>query len=216
MIHPGKRSLHGVALSAVLLGSVLASAGLPSSPASASNAATTTKVTTFTDQCNTGIANGTVSVTTTQTYPTSVVAGSTFTITWKSVTTVSGALASAAYGLAPNGSEKGTVTLDNDLSSNASPSTSNIAGSKGLKEQGKINSPSSFPIYTPKKTATPPTFTTPPFTAGTAGTTDKVTPGADDATIDIYNSSGTLVTTTTADCTPVSPAPVIASVKVVS
>ena len=200
-----------IVLSVTLLAGVIASLAAYSSPALASTAAATkTKTTTFTLSCDTGIANGDVSVTTTQTYPKSVAAGAKFTIQWSSVTTVEGSLASAAYALAPGGKEKGTVTTDDDLSTDATPSTLNVAGS-GVKEQGKISSASSFPIYTPKKGSPP--LTTPSFTAGSAGT-DKISAGDDDATVTIYNSSGNPVTTTTADCTPVGTPAVIASITV--
>ena len=189
-----------------------------SSPASAAfsapafaNAAAKTKTTktTFTLSCKTGIANGDVSVTTTQTYPASVAAGAKFTIKWSSVTTVEGALASAAYALAPNGSEKGTVTTDTDLSTDATPKSMNVAGTKGVAESGTISSPSSFPIYTPVNG----TLTTGSFKAGKKGT-DKVSAQDDDANITIYNSSGSEVTTTTADCSPVGTPAVIATITV--
>ena len=176
-----------------------------SSPAlagAATTATTTTTQTTFTLNCDTGIANGPVSVTTTQTYPVSVKAGKKFTIKWSSVTTVGQELASAAYALAPNGSEQGTVTTDQDLSTDAKPATDNVAGSKGVQEKGTISSPNGFPIYTPPQGSSPGYFTTPKFKAGKKGT-DKISAGDDDANVTIYNSSGTAVTTTTADCTPV-------------
>ena len=175
-------------------------------------AGTKTKKTTFTLSCDTGIANGDVKVTTKQTYPKSVAAGATFTIKWSSVTTVEGALASAAYAIAPKGSEKGTVTTDDDLSTDGTPSTENVAGS-GIPEEGTISSPNSFPIYTPPKGSSPDYFTTPSFTAGSKGT-DKISAGDDDANVTIYNSSGSEVTTTTADCTPVGTPKVIATIKV--
>jgi hypothetical protein len=201
-----------IVLSATLLAGVIASLAAYSSPALASTAAaTTTKTTTFTLSCDTGIANGDVSVTTTQTYPKSVKAGATFTIAWSSVTTVEGSLASAAYALAPNGKEKGTVTTDDDVSTDATPSTNNVAGTSGVKEQGKISSASSFPVYTPKSGKPP--LITPTFTAGTAGT-DQISAGDDDANISIFNSSGTKVTTITADCTPVGTPAVIGSITV--
>ena len=185
-----------------------------SSAASAKTKGTTkTKKTTFTLSCDTGIANGDVSVTTTQTYPKSVAAGATFTIQWSSVTTVEGTLASAAYGIAPGGSEKGTVTTDDDLSTDATPSTQNVAGSSGIPEEGTISSPKSFPIYTPPQGSSPGYFTTQSFTAGSKGK-EKISAGDDDANVTIYNSSGGEVTTTTADCTPVGKPKVIATIKV--
>ncbi len=212
MIHSKGALLWRVALSVALLAGV-ASVGLFSSPAHASTPqTTTTKKTTFTLNCNTGIANGTVTVTTTQTYPVSVAHGTTFKIKWKSVTQVGGALASAAYAIAPGGKEVGTIVLDNDSSTDATPSPLNIAGT-GLPEQGTISSPSGFPVYTPVQGTTPKKFATPSFTAGTAGT-DTVTAGADNANIKIYNSSGTLVTTTTADCTPSGTPATIATISV--
>ncbi len=209
MIHTKRGQLRRVALSVAMVAVLSTTVGVFSSPAFANPAATKTKVTTFTLSCETGIANGDVSVTTTQTYPTSVASGANFTIQWSSVTTVEGALASAAYAIAPGGTEKGTVTTDNDLSSNATPSTLNVAGS-GLAEQGTISSPSSFKIYTPLSGS----YTTPSFTAGTAGKTDKIKAQDDDANITIYNSSGTEVTTTTADCSPVGSPTTIGKVKV--
>ena len=201
-----------IVLSVALLASVITSVAALSSPAFATTAAATkTTTTTYTLNCDTGIANGDVSVTTIQTYPKKVAAGANFTISWSSVTTVEGALASSAYALAPNGKEKGNVVTDDDISSDATPSTNNIAGSGGVKEQGKISSSSSFPIYTPKKGK--PALVTPSFTAGSAGT-DQVTPGDDDANVTIYNSSGGEVTSTTADCTVVGTPPVIAKIKV--
>lgn len=208
MIYSRRGPLRRVALSVTLLAGVLASVGMFSSPALASTAATKTTKTTFTLSCKTGIANGDVSVTTTQTYPTKVAAGKKFTIKWSSVTTVKGALATAAYAVAPNGSEQGTVTTDTDLSTDATPKSVNIAG-KGLAESGTISSPSSFPIYTPASG----TYTTPSFTAGKKGT-DKISAQDDDANITIYNSSGTEVTTTTADCSPVGTPAVIATITV--
>jgi hypothetical protein len=171
---------------------------------------TKTTKTTFTLSCKTGIANGDVSVTTTQTYPVSVAPGALFKIKWSSVTTVEGALATAAYAIAPGGSEKGTIVLDNDLSTDATPATLNVAGTKGLPESGTISSPNSFPIYTPLTGKN----TTPSFKAGTAAGTDKVSAQDDNANITIYNSSGTAVTTTTADCTPVGTPAVIATITV--
>ncbi len=170
MIHSTRGPLRRVVLSVTLLAGVMASVAAYSSPALASTPAAKTKTTTttYTLSCDTGIANGDVSVTTTQTYPKKVAAGATFTIQWSSVTTVEGALASAAYALAPGGKEKGTVTTDDDLSTDGTPSTLNVAGTKGVKELGKISSANSFPNYTPKKGSPP--HTTPSFTAGTAGT----------------------------------------------
>jgi hypothetical protein len=205
-----------IVLSVTLLAGVIASLAAYSSPALASTAAATkTTKTTFTLSCDTGLANGDVSVTTTQTYPVSVAAGTKFKIKWSSVTTVEGTLASAAYAVAPGGSEKGTVVTDTDLSTDANggtkaePSSTNIAGKKGVPEQGTISSPSSFPIYTPVTG----TLTTPSFTAGKKGK-DQVSADIDDANITIYNSSGSKVTTTTADCSPSGTPAVIAIITV--
>jgi len=210
MFHSSRGALRRVVLSAALFGGVFASVGAFSLPAHASTpAATKTTKTTFTLSCKTGLANGDVSVTTTQTYPVSVAAGAKFKIKWSSVTTVEGALATAAYAVAPNGTEKGTVTTDVDLSTDATPSSMNVAGTKGLPEQGTISSPNSFPISTPVTGSN----TTASFTAGTKGT-DKISAQDDDANITIYNSSGTEVTTTTADCSPVGTPAIIAKVKV--
>jgi hypothetical protein len=189
-----------------MVGSSAASAGTKSA------AGTKTKKTSFTLSCVTGIASGDVKVTTTQTYPSSVAAGATFTIEWSSVTEVEGALASAAYATAPDGSEQGTVTTDNDQSTDGSPSTLNVAGS-GIPEEGSISSPNGFPIYTPPQGSSPGYFTTQSFTAGTKGK-DKISAGDDDANVTIYNSSGGTVTNTTADCTPVGTPKVIATIKV--
>jgi hypothetical protein len=177
------------------------------------SAATKTKTTKFTLSCKTGIANGDVAVTTTQTYPSSVAPGASFTIQWKSVTEVEGALASAAFAIAPNGSEQGTVTLDTDLVTNGTPSSQNVAGTNGLPEEGSISSPNGFPIYTPPQGSTPGFFTTQSFTAGKKGTM-TISAQDDNATVTIYNSSGTAVTTTSADCTPVGKPKVIAKIKV--
>ncbi len=204
-----KGALRGVSLSVALLVGVFGSVVALSSPAFATAATTKTQTTTFTLYCKTGLADGDVSVTTTQTYPTSVAAGKTFTIKWSSVTTVSGALASAAYLVAPGGTEKGTVTTDNDLSTDATPKTLNIAGTKGVAESGTISSSSSFPIYTPVTG----TLTTPKFKATKKGT-DKISAQDDDANLTIYNSSGSEVDTTTADCTPVGTPKVIATITV--
>jgi hypothetical protein len=206
-----KGALRRVSLSAALLAGVFASVVAISSPALASTTTASTKTTktTFTLYCKTGLANGDVSVATTQTYPSTVAAGKTFTIKWKSVTTVSGALAGAAYLVAPGGKESGTVTLDDDVSTDATPKTSNIAGTNGVQESGTISSSSSFPIYTPVSG----TLTTPAFTAGKKGT-DKISAQDDDANLTIYNKSGKEVDTTTADCTPVGTPKVIATVTV--
>lgn len=210
MIHSKRGAVQGLALSAALVAGILGSVIAFSSPALASTTAgTKTKTTTYSLSCKTGIANGDVSVTTTQTYPTSVAPGAKFKITWSSVTTVEGTLASAAYTLAPNGKEDGTVTTDDDNSSDAKPASKNIAGKKGIAESGTISSPSSFTIDTP----TSGTISTPNFTAGTKGT-DKITAGTDDANIIIYNSSGQEVTSTTADCSPVGTPATIASITV--
>jgi hypothetical protein len=210
MIHSKRGPLRRVVLSVALLGGAFASVGAFSVPAFASTAGKTTTTTTkFTLYCKTGLANGDVSVTTTQTYPKKVKAGKTFTIQWSSVTVVSGSLASAAYLVAPGGTEKGTVTTDNDLSSDATPKTLNIAGTSGIQESGTISSSSSFPIYTPVTG----TINTPSFTAGSKGT-DKISAQDDDANLAIYNSSGSEVTTTTADCTPVGTPKVIATITV--
>lgn len=179
----------------------------------AASAATKTKITKFTLSCKTGIANGNVTVTTTQTYPSSVASGAPFTLQWSSVTEVQGALASAAYAIAPNGSEKGTVTLDTDLATNATPSSQNVAGTNGIPEEGTISSPNGFPIYTPPQGSTPGYFTTQSFTAGKKGKI-KISAQDDNATVTIYNSSGTAVTTTSANCTPVGKPKVIAIIKV--
>jgi hypothetical protein len=200
-----RRIVLSTALLAALVTSVVT---LPSSAFASSAAATKTKTTTYTLNCDTGIASGTVSVASTVTYPASVAPGAKFKIEWASVTTVGGALASAAYAIAPGGTEDGTVTTDTYLSSDATPATKNIAGS-GLAESGTISSPNGFPIYTPVTG----TYTTPSFKAGSAGT-DKVSAQDDDANITIKNSSGGTVTTTTADCTPVGTPAVIAKIKV--
>jgi hypothetical protein len=212
MIRSRKTARRGLVMSASLLVATLASAGVYSSQAYASPAATKTKTTTttFSLHCDAGIASGTVSVVTTQIYKASVAAGASFTIKWKSVTTVSGSLSEAAYALAPKGSEKGTVTVDNDVSTDATPATSNIAGVNGVPESGTISSASGFPI------TTPPTGynVTPSFTAGTAGT-DKIMAEDDDATVSIYNSKGTeVLKNQTTDCTPVGTPSVIATIKV--
>src|SRR3984957_12302205 len=123
MIHMRRALLRRVTLLVTLLAGVFASVGAFSSSAFASNATTKTTKTTFTLYCKTGLANGDVSVTTTQTYPTSVAPGAKFTIKWSSITTVSGALASAAYLVAPGGTEKGKVTTDDDVSTDATPKT---------------------------------------------------------------------------------------------
>jgi hypothetical protein len=209
MIHSRWGSLRRVTLLVALLAGVFASFGAFSSSAYAVTAATTTTKTTFTLYCKTGLADGDVSVATTQTYPTSVAAGKTFTIKWSSVTTVSGALASAAYLVAPGGTEQGTVTTDNDLSTDATPKTLNIAGKKGVAESGTISSSSSFPIYTPVTGS----LTTPKFKATKKGT-DKISAQDDDANLTIYNSSGKKVSSTTADCTPVGTPAVIATITV--
>jgi hypothetical protein len=215
MIHSRRGTLRRVSLSVALLGGVFASVGLLSSPALATTpTTTTTKTTTFTLSCDTGLADGDVSVTTTQTYPTSVAPGTKIKIKWSSITTVEGALASAAYAVAPGGTEKGTITIDDDLSSDGTPATKNIAGSSGLFEEGDITSASSFNVYTPTTTGTSVSGT---FTAKvkskTAGT-DNISAGDDDANITIYNSSGTEVDTTTADCSPVGTPAVIATITV--
>ena len=209
MNHSRRGPLKRVALSVALLAGVFAGVGAFASQAHASTPLLVKKKTTYTLNCNTGIANGTVTVKTIQIYPASVPAGSTFKIKWKSTTTVGGALASAAYAIAPGGTEKGTVVLDNDLSTDATPSPLNIAGTAGIQEQGTISSPSSFPIYTP----TTGKISTPSFTAGSSGT-DTVSAQDDNANITIYNSSGQEVTTTTADCTPVGTPAVIATISV--
>lgn len=210
MVHSKRGPVRRIFLLLALFGGVVASVGSFSSAALASTpAATKTTKTTFTLTCKTGIANGNVSVATTQTYPASVAAGGKFTIKWSSVTTVEGALASAAYAIAPGGSEKGTVTTDTDLSTDATPKTNNIAGKNGVAEQGTISSPNSFPIYTPKKG----TYTTPSFKAGKKGT-EKISADIDDANITIYSKSGSKETTTTADCSPVGTPAVIATIKV--
>jgi hypothetical protein len=198
MIHSGKAPLRRVALLVALLAGVFASVGLFSPSALASTATTKTTKTTFTLNCNTGIANGQVSVTTTQTYPSSVAPGAKFTIKWASVTTVEGALATAADSLAPGGKEDGTVTVDTDLSTDGKPSSLNIAGTKGVAESGTIGTgTSSFKIYTPVKG----TLTTPTFTAGKKGT-DKISATTDDANVTIYSKSGQKIESTTADCSP--------------
>jgi hypothetical protein len=210
VIHSKRGALQGLALSVALVAGILGSIVAVSSPALASTTAgTKTKTTTYSLSCQTGIANGDVSVKTTQTYPSSVAPGAKFKITWSSVTTVEGALASAAYTLAPGGKEDGTVVTDDDNSSDATPATNNIAGKKGIAESGTISSPSSFNIDTP----TSGTITTPAFTAGTAGT-ESITAGTDDANITIYNKQGKEVTTTTADCSPAGTPATIAKIKV--
>jgi hypothetical protein len=205
-----------VGLSVALLAGVFASVGALSSPAlAATPMTTTTKTTTFTLSCDTGIADGDVSVTTTQTYPTSVAPSTKIKIKWSSVTTVEGALASAAYAIAPNGTEQGTITVDNDLSSDGTPATKNIAGSSGLFEEGDITSGSSFNVYTPTTTGTMVNGTyTAKLKSGTAAGKDKISAQDDDANITIYNSSGSPVESTTADCSPVGTPAVIATVKV--
>jgi hypothetical protein len=209
VFHSKRGALRGVALSVTMIAGVFASVAASASPALASTATTKTKTTTYSLSCKTGLADGDVSVTTTQTYPASVAAGAKFKITWSSVTTVEGALASAAYAIAPGGKEDGTVTTENDLSSDGTPSTSNIAGTNGIAESGTISSPSSFKIDTP----TSGTIKTPSFTAGTKGT-DKISAQDDDANITIYNSSGQEVSTESATCTPVGTPAVIAKISV--
>jgi hypothetical protein len=216
MIHLKKTGLCGAALSAVLLGGAFTTVGVFSSQALASPAATKTTKSTFTLYCKTGLANGDVTVDTTQVYSPSVKAGSKFTLKWQSITHVSTALATAAYGIAAGGKEKGTVTLDNDLSSDAKPSTLNLAGKKGIPEEGYISSPSGFAVYTPSNaagTALKGFNVTPSFTAGKKGK-DTVRAQDDNATIDVYQKSGKKVTTVTADCTPVGPPKVIATINV--
>jgi hypothetical protein len=209
MVHAKSGRLRRVTLVVALLSGAFASFGAFSSSAFASTATTKTTKTTFTLYCKTGLADGDVSVATTQTYPASVGAGKKFTIKWSSVTTVSGALASAAYLVAPDGTEKGTVKTDKDLSSDGTPKTLNIAGTKGIAESGKISSSSSFPIYTPVTGS----ITTPSFTAGKKGT-DKISAQDDDADLAIYNKSGKKVSSTTADCTPTGTPAVIATITV--
>jgi hypothetical protein len=213
MVHSKRGSLRRVALSGALLAGV-STIGLFSWPTLASATTTKTQTTKYTLTCKTGIANGDVTVTTTQTYPVSVAAGAKFTIAWKSTTEVGGTLASAAYAIAPKGSEKGIIHVDDDKSTDATPATLNVAGTKGLSEVGTISSPSGFPVYTPPLVkGKQGTFTTPDFTAGKKGT-DKISATIDDADVTIYNSSGGKVTTTTADCSPVGTPAVIATITV--
>jgi hypothetical protein len=212
MFHSRKGPLRRVTLLVALLAGVFASVGVFSSSAFASTAAaaaTKTTKTTFTLDCNTGIANGEVSVTTTQTYPTSVKPGAKFTVKWASVTTVEGALATAADSLAPGGKEDGTVILDTDLSTDATPKSNNVAG-KGVAESGTIGTGTqSFKIYTPVKG----TLTTPDFTAGKKGT-EKISAQDDNANVTIYSKSGQKIESTTADCSPKGTPAVIATITV--
>jgi hypothetical protein len=211
MIGSNNGALRRVALSAGLLGSAFAGAGVFASQAGAAPAGTKTTVTTFTLSCNASITSGTVSVKATNVYPASVKAGSKFSFKFKSITTVSGALASTAYGLAPGGSEKGQVVNDNYTSSDATLPGDNVA-KPPFNESGTISSPSSFNVYTPAKGGY---VTTPKFTAGKKKGTDKVTTTGDTANLSIYNKSGKKVTGPLhVVCTNVGKPPTIATIRV--
>jgi hypothetical protein len=210
MIHSNRGGLRSVALSVALIGGAFAGVGVFSSQAFASSAATKSTTAVFTLNCNAGIASGNVTVTATNIYPVSVKHGTSFTIKFHSKTHVSGALAGAGYTLAPNGSEKGTVTSDTYLSSDATPSSANVAGTKGFKEYGKISSPSGFDVLTPASG----TVTTTAFTAGPATGTDTVKAGGDVADVTIYKSNGAKVTTVHTVCTNVGSPTTIATIKV--
>lgn len=211
MIQWARRSLPRVALSATLLGGV-ATIGVLSSPAKAVTMTTTS--TTYTAACDDGAWNGDVSVKATFSYPASVIHGSKFTVQWKVVTTVTGTLASTWYAITgPNGYEEGTVTQENESSTDATPSSLNVAGTHGVPEYGSISSSTSFKVYAPPQGATPPTVTSPSFTAGKAGT-DKITPSSSVDTAAYYNAKGQEVTTDTANCRPTGTPPVVATITV--
>jgi hypothetical protein len=206
-----RRSLWRVGLSATLLGGV-ATMGVLASPAGA--VTTTTTTTTYTAACDEGAWDGDVSVKATFTYPASVMHGSTFTVQWKVVTTVTGTLASTWYALAgPNGYEEGTVTQENEASTDATPSPLNVAGTQGVPEYGNISSSKSFKVYAPPQGSTPPTVTSTSFTADKAGT-DEITPSSSVDTAEYYNAKGQEVTTDTATCRPTGTPPVVATITV--
>jgi hypothetical protein len=209
--------LRRVALSTALLGGALATVGAFSSPAHASTDATKTTTAKYTISCAAGIVGtGTETVAATNVYPASVVHGTTFKITWHSVTTVSKTQDEAAWALGAR-SFKGKVTTIDYLSSDATPKSLNVAGTKGIPTGGNLIGPPNYGsplIYTPLKGSPP--AVTPLFKAGAKGT-DTVKPGVDDASLTLYsgtNGTGTAIATVTANCSAPSTPTVIASVPV--
>ena len=206
-----------VAFSTALVAGALATVGAFSSAAHAGTDATTSKTTKYTISCSAGIVGtGTETVTATNTYPTSVLPGASFKISWHSITLVSKTQDEAAWALGAR-SFKGKVTTIDYLSSDATPKSVNVAGTKGIPTGGNLIGPPNYgspSIYTPLK-GTPPAVT-PAFKAGTKGT-DTVKPGVDDATLTLYsgtNGTGTAIATVTANCSAPSGTVIIASIPV--
>jgi hypothetical protein len=209
--------LQRVAFSAALVGGALTAVGAFSSPALAKSDTTKSKTTTYTITCNAGVVGtSTEKVAATNTYPASVLPGAKFTISWHSVTTVSKSQDEEAWALGAR-SFKGKVTAIDYLSSDASPKSLNVAGTKGISTGGNLIGPPNYGsplIYTPLKGSPP--AVTPSFTAGTKGT-DTVKPGIDDASLTLYsgqNGTGTAIATVQANCGAPTGSVVIATIPV--
>jgi hypothetical protein len=209
--------LRRLAFSAAVIGGAVATVGAFTSPALANPATTKSTTKTYTISCSAGIVGtGSETVTATNTYPTSVLHGSTFKINWHSITKVSKTQDEAAWSLGAR-SFKGKVTTIDYLSSDATPNTVNVAGASGIPTGGNLIGPPNYgtpSIYTPLQGQPP--AVTPAFKAGVHGT-DNVKPGVDDATLTLYsgpNGTGTAIATVTANCSAPSGTVYIASVPV--
>jgi hypothetical protein len=217
IMHSPQGRLRRVVLSTLLVGGALATVGAFSSPALASSATTKTKTVSYTISCAAGIVGtGTETVTATNVAPASVLHGAKFTISWHSITAVSKTQDEAAWTLGAR-SFKGKVTTIDYNSSDATPKSLNVAGTKGISTGGNLIGPPNYGsplIYTPLK-GTPPAVT-PSFTAGSKGT-DNVSPGVDDATLTLYsgaNGTGTAIATVQANCSAPSTKVTLASIAV--
>lgn len=216
-IYSPQGRLRRVVLSTALLGSAMVTVGAFSLPAHASADATKSKTTAYSINCQAGVVGtGAETVTATNVYPASVLPGAKFTINWHSVTAVSKTQDEAAWALGAR-SFKGKVTTIDYNSSDATPKSVNVAGTKGIPTGGNLIGPPNYGmplIYTPLKGS--PNAITPTFTAGKKGT-DNVSPGVDDASLTLYsgtNGTGTAIATVTANCSAPSKPTIIAAIPV--
>ena len=209
MIYSRRGPLRRVVLSVTLLAGVLASVGVFFACACKYRGEEDDEGRLSRLSCKTGIANGDVSVTTTQTYPTPVAAGEEVHDQVVERDHGRGRVGHGCIRRSPKRQRKGYRDHGHGSELGRHTQTLNIAG-KGLAESGHDQQLQQFPdLYAGQWV----TYTTPSFTAGKKGT-DKISAGDDDANITIYNSSGSQVTTTTADCTPVGTPAVIATITV--
>lgn len=196
----------GIALSAALVGGSIAVVGA-TSPAGASTASRAVLHTVkYSVSCNTTLGAETLSGSIRLNAPASVAPGASFAATGVRITIVVPASLVNTALAAGISSFSGKLTLYNVKSSDAKPTPKNFAATPRTIPKTTLVSGKALTLSIPGPAKT---FNPSPWTAGTAGT-DTVTAGISTAKISAFNSSGTLITTITANCKAPTPAKLFA------